>query len=94
MTRPQITPGPWTQNADTVWRKIGIADQPIIVHPNYSAMAQNDARAIAAMPSVYEAASSMVFEASITDHGDNYVEVSRKKYMALISALTLAGYEF
>jgi len=92
MKRPQITPGPWTQNADTVWRKIGSANQPIIIHPNYSAMAQNDARAIAALPALLEALE--LAEATIQRLAPDGSRATQGTRDVIANALRLAGYEF
>jgi hypothetical protein len=98
MKRPNITPGPWNFtkgvipciNASIDRHQVNVAKTIYGSHDE----ALSNARAIAALPSVYEAASNLVFETSITDHGENYVEISRENYAALISALRLAGYEF
>ena len=104
MKKPNITLGPWKQDNTAAnseqeitisrsWEQGG-ASVCLVESSRDHRRLNADARAIAALPSVYEAASNMVFEASITDHGENYVEVSRKNYAALISALKQAGYEF
>lgn len=55
MKRPNITPGEWTQNADTVWRSTRGKTHPVVVQPNHSAQSIADARAIAALPDLLEA---------------------------------------
>jgi hypothetical protein len=107
MTRPNITPGPWRQastaQADEYTTRI-LAGQgtrsfrvaETFAHPDADNFdeAEANARAIAAVPDLLKVLERTVVGIGITDHGEEYVEISREDYQAMIAALFKAGYSF
>jgi hypothetical protein len=49
-------------------------------------------RAVAALPDLLKVLERTVVGIGITDHGEEYVEISREDYQAMIAALFKAGY--
>lgn len=97
MTRPNITPGPWVNNADTVYMGQKSAFLAVCSPWNHPESVAN-ARAIAAVPALLEALEAMLeayapYHQQTVDHRGNEdsLHSSVKKARA---ALTAAGYQF
>jgi hypothetical protein len=102
MKKPNITPGPWEVTdsytallhndlrEETVWEVNG---REAGNSPAY-ATSEEHAYAIAALPDLLAALEGVLIEVDITDHGENYVELSRHQLKRIKTALTKAGYTF
>lgn len=93
MTRPNITPGPWINNADTVYMGQKPAFLAVCSPWNHLQSVAN-ARAIAAVPALLEALEMLVKESG-RSLADLDPDISgHKPLIAAYSALTAAGYQF
>lgn len=87
MTRPNITPGPWINNADTVYMGQKPAFLAVCSPWNHLQSVAN-ARAIAAVPALLEALELL------TDTSNALCPVDHPAFSKARSALTAAGYQF
>lgn len=92
MMKPNITPGPWEDNAGTVWMENPVRGKCAVVHPHNSPQSIANAQAIAALPDLLAALEMALVQ--IKQDNDERKAEYRGTQVQIESALIKAGYTF